>query len=296
MKQMIYDTSKSEGIITIVCFVSGSGTNYREIVAQNRDNRYVVFTNRPSCGGVTIARDYKHEIIELSHIPYLKDVKIRYNSGNIPRNCPERVAYEQKICRLIENTIDGEPDLICLAGYDQWLTDWMVDRYYPRILNIHPGDTTKSYDGLHWVPSAKAILAGDKEIRSTLFFVDKGEDTGPVLVQSEPLNIAQTVDELECKGTERLLEGLSEVISFATNHNIKTYEVFEEKAGAELLGIMGNICRNLQDALKVVGDWKIYPFAIHDLIAQGRVQIADRTVYIDDMEMPEYGYRIDEYK
>ena len=115
-------------------------------------------------------------------------------------------------------------------------------------------------------------------------------------MQSKPLNIAQTVDELEYKGTEGLLKGLSEVTSFATTNNIKTYEDFEEKAGAELLGIMGNICRNLQDVLKATGDWKIYPFAVHDLIAQGRVQIDNRTVYIDDREMPEYGYRLDEYE
>ncbi|MFC2122402.1 phosphoribosylglycinamide formyltransferase [Bacteroidota bacterium] len=287
MKQLVYDPSKFGKEMTIVCFVSGSGTNYREIVAQNRDHRYVVFTNRPECGGVAIARENNHEVIELNHIPYLKDAKKRYGSGNVPRNCPERVGYEQELCRLIESSIGGEPDLICLAGYDQWLTDWMVNKYYPRILNVHPGDTTKGYDGLHWIPSAKAILAGDEVIRSTLFFVDKGEDTGPVLVQSKPLNIAQTVAD---KGTA----GLSEVTSFATTHNIKTYEEFEEKAGAELLGIMGDICRNLQDALKVAGDWKIYPFAVHELIARGRVQIADRTVYIDGREMPEYGYRMDE--
>ncbi|MFC1874758.1 phosphoribosylglycinamide formyltransferase [Chloroflexota bacterium] len=292
MKQLVYNPSKSGNKMTIVFFVSGSGTNYREIVAQNRAHRYVVFTNRPGCGGVTIGRENKHAIIELSHIPYLRDARKTYGSGNVPRNCSERVKYEQEICRLIESTISGKPDLVCLAGYDQWLTDWMIDRYYPRILNVHPGDTTKGYDGLHWVPSAKAILAGDEVIRSTLFFVDKGEDTGPVLVQSKPLNIAQTVDELEYKGTE----GLSEVTSFATIHNIKAYEDFEEKAGAELLGIMGNICGSLQDTLKVAGDWKIYPFAVHDLIAQGRVQIAARTVYIDGREMPEYGYRIDEYE
>ena len=289
MKQYVYDPSKSGSQMTIVCFVSGSGTNYREIVAKNRSHRYLVFTNRPGCGGVTIARENKHELIVLSHMPFLKHAKERYGSGNIPRNCAERVKYEKQVCKLIESSVGGEPDLICLAGYDQWLTDWVVDKYYPRILNVHPGDTTKGYDGLHWVPSAKAILAGDEVIRSTLFFVDKGEDTGPVLVQSKPLNIAQTLAELDYKGPE----GLSEVTSFATIHNIKTYEDFEEKAGAELLGIMGKICNNLQDALKVSGDWRIYPFAVHDLIAQGRVQIADRTVYIDGREMPEHGYRID---
>lgn len=276
----------------IVCFVSGSGTNYREIAAKNVNHDYIVFTNRPGCGGVAIARANNHEIIELSHIPYLENARARYGSGNIPRNCPERIEYERKLCALIEDRIGGEPDLICLAGYDQWLTDFIVDRYYPRIINVHPGDTTKGYTGLHWIPSAKAILARDDVIRSSLFFVDKGEDTGPVLLQSKPLNIVQTINRLRLDSGQELSKGLLEVTSFATIHGIETYKDFEHKAGAELLRIMELICKNLQERLKVAGDWKIYPFAVHELIAQGRVQIDGRTVYVDDNEVPEYGYRI----
>jgi len=279
--------------MTIVCFVSGSGTNYREIVKRNRDSRYIVFTNRPGCGGVSIAGENQHEVIVLSHIPYLREAKKRHGTGNVPRNCPERIAYEQEISRLIESSIGGEPDLICLAGYDQWLTDWMVHKYYPRILNVHPGDTTKGYDGLHWVPSAKAILAGDEAIRSTLFFVDAGEDTGPVLVQSKPLAIKETLISAESSGTRGLLESYNKVTAFVAEQGIKTYESFQEKAGAELLDMMGNICGILQNVLKETGDWDIYPFAVHDLIAQGRVQIDDRTVSIDGRVMPDDGYRLD---
>jgi hypothetical protein len=46
----------------------------------------------------------------------------------------------------------------------------------------------------------------------------------------------------------------------------------------------------------VKGDWEIYPFAVHDLIAQGRVAVEDRVVYVDDKKMPEYGYRLDEHR
>jgi len=129
MRQLVYDPAKSGKRMTIACFVSGSGTNYRQIVAGNRNHNYIVFTNRPDCGGVAIARENKHKVIELSHIPYLRDARKRYGPGNVPRNCPERVKYEQELCRLIESSIGREPDLICLAGYDQWLTDWMVDKY-----------------------------------------------------------------------------------------------------------------------------------------------------------------------
>jgi len=278
----------------IACFVSGSGTNYREIAARNADHHYIVCTNRPGCGGVALARANKHEVIELSHITYLEAARRRYGSGNIPRNCWERTEYEQRLCALMEGRIGGEPDLVCLAGYDQWLSDFIVDKYYPRILNVHPGDTTKGYHGLHWIPSAKAILAGDEVVRSSLFFVDKGRDTGPVLVQSRPLSIRQTIDRPESASGQELSKGLRMIADLARTHDIETYEDFQEKAGKELLGMMEIICRNLQEALKVSGDWKIYPFAVHDLIAKGRVQIDGTKVYVDGAEMPAHGYRVDD--
>jgi phosphoribosylglycinamide formyltransferase-1 len=284
--QLIYDPAKSGKKMTIVCFVSGSGTNYREIVNRDPNQHYLVFTNRPGCGGALIAKENHHEVVELSHIPYLKDVRKKYGAGGVPRNCDERIAYEREISRLIESKLGKQPDVICLAGYDQWVTDWMVDRYYPKMLNVHPGDTTKGYDGLHWVPSAKAILAGDKAIRSTLFIVDKGEDTGPVLVQSAPLNI---IDTLAKTG---LSDALTRIKDFAQTDRITNYEEFTAKAGKELQEMMAKVCGVLQEALKVAGDWKIYPFAVHDLIANGHAALNGRTVYIDGKPMPVYGYRL----
>lgn len=278
--------------MTIICFVSGSGTNYQKIVQRDSEHDYVVFTNRPGCIGAEKARANNHVVIELSHMPYLKDVKNKYGSGNIPRNCPERVKYEQDMWRLIEDRIAKEPDLICLAGYDQWLTDWTVDRYYPKILNIHPGDSTKGYSGLHWIPAAKAILAGEKEIRSTLFLVDKGEDTGPILAQSKPLEIIPTLRLLEAEGEKGLIEGLGKVINFAKEHALTTYADFEKSADEEQKAIMKQMCDNLQNALKEAGDWEVYPFAVHDLVARGLVEVSGRIIYIDGRQMPDYGYRM----
>ncbi len=63
VKQLIYNPARSGGRMTIVCFVSGSGTNYREIAARNPGHNYLVFTNRPGCGAVEITRQNKHEVI-----------------------------------------------------------------------------------------------------------------------------------------------------------------------------------------------------------------------------------------
>jgi hypothetical protein len=169
----------------------------------------------------------------------------------------------------------------------------MVDRYYPHLLNIHPGDTTRGYDGLYWAPSAKAILAGDDAIRSTLFLVDKGEDTGPVVAQSKPISIEKTLRHMESKGLEGLNLRLRKLTAFAQTNGVKNWDVFTHRASKELMDSMEVVCRNLQDALKVEGDWQIYPYAVHKLIGFGRIGVEGRTVFLDGQPLPAYGYRIE---
>jgi hypothetical protein len=224
----------------------------------------------------------------------LRGARDKYGPIDIPRECPERVQYEQDVWRLIGNKIGRAPDLICLAGYDQWLTDWTVDRYYPKILNVHPGDTTKGYSGLHWIPTAKAILSGDQEIRATLFIVDQGEDTGPVLAQSRPLEIASTLRVLEAEGTGGLVRGFNTVMDYAKKHNITSYDDFEKSADVGRKAVMRQLCTSLQSALKKAGDWEVFPYAVHALVARGRAQVVDRVVYVDGRQMPDYGYRMDQ--
>ena len=270
--------------MTIVCFISGSGTNYQRIVERDPNHDYVVFTNRPNCEGSLKAKANGHTFIELSHVPYFKGAREKYG-GSIPRNCPERERFEKDVWRLIEDRLQRKPDLVCLAGYDLVFTDWTVDRYPSKILNVHPGDTTKGYAGLHWTPTAMAILAGETELMSTLLLADKGMDTGPVLVQSKPLYIF-----LALETSERA--SLQKVISYAKQQSIITYEHFAKAADEEHKKIMKRVCELLQGALKVAGDWEIYPFAVHDLIARGRVAVDGRKIYLDGKPMPSYGYRM----
>ncbi|HEX7474588.1 MAG TPA: formyltransferase family protein [Dehalococcoidales bacterium] len=276
----------------IVCFISGSGTNYREIVKRNPTQRYLVFTNRPGCPGVAFARENHHAVIEFSHAPFLKEVRKKYGPGNIPRNCPERLTFEQEAVKQIENHLGKQPDLICLAGYDQWNTDWFVERYYPRILNVHPGDTTKGYAGLHWIPAAEAILAGEEDLRSTLFFVDKTIDDGPILVQSAPINIRDTLTVLESVKEPGLHEKLRRILDFAASNDIKKYDDLKTR-DEKLFKELELICSYLQDSVKTAGDWKIYPFAVHDLISAGRVEVEEKNIYVDGRLLPIYGYRME---
>lgn len=292
MKRFIYKPDKAGKPPLIAFFISGSGTNYQRIVEANPYVRYIVFTNRPGCEGARKAAATGHKVIELSHLGYLAGTREKYGINKVPRNCPERVEFEMHVSKLLEDACKREPDLICLAGYDQWVTDWLVEKYYPRILNVHPGDTIKGYDGLHWIPSAKAIIAGDTAVKSTLFLVDKGEDTGPVLLQSRPINIKQTLEGLEAKGKTGLVQELTSLQAFICNNSITTYREFNALATSSQKEAMKTICQRVQDELKMQGDWEIYPFAVHELIARGRVEVDGRAIYIDGKKQPETGYKI----
>ena len=276
----------NEPIMNIACFVSGSGTNYERIYERDKNKNYFVCSNTSYCAGVKKARANGHSTTVLdSNLYFIRTL----DSEKIPRRGTERDSYDIELCTLMEQEIGGSPDLICLAGYDLWISDWMVDKYYPRILNVHPGDTTRGYKGLGWIPSANAILAGENEIRSTVFFVDKGDDTGPVLVQSKPVPVSQTAWEKD----------IFEIRDFASKTNtinFKDFNIAAENQNKNLLAQrLEAISRDLQNKLKEEGDWVIYPFAVHDLLAKNRVELEDRTVYIDGKPMPEYGYRMDEH-
>jgi folate-dependent phosphoribosylglycinamide formyltransferase PurN len=202
----------------------------------------------------------------------------------IPRLGVERDSFDKAIMTLVEQQVPGMPDLICLAGYDLWIGSWMVDRYFPRILNVHPGDS--KYPGLGWRPTAKAILAEESHVRSTVFFVDSSDDGGPVLIQSASIPLSRWDSDLK------------EIRKFADRTGARTLSTFREAASAQgnsLYHSLETVSSAIQDVLKVEGDWKIYPFAVHELIGKGRVALDGRTVYIDGVPMPENGWQVDVY-
>ena len=241
----------------MLCF--RSGTNYERIAEKDCHKYYIVCSNAPGCGGINKAVRNDHTIATLDSGIYFKDMP---GLEKIPRKGAERDSYDKALCTLMEHNLAMQPDLICLAGYDLWIGDWMVDRYFPRILNVHPGDTTKGYAGLGWVPSAKAILAGEDSVRSTVFIVDKGNDTGPVLIQSRPVPVEQ----------EGLKSELYEIRNFAERHKARTPKDFRLASESEgkplLMKKLESLSFGLQNTLKKEGDWIIYPFAVHELGCQ----------------------------
>jgi len=71
-------------------------------------------------------------------------------------------------------------ELVVLAGYMQLLSDDFLGRFPSRVINVHPA-LLPAFPGIRAVEQALAY--GVKVFGVTVHFVDRGVDTGPVILQ-----------------------------------------------------------------------------------------------------------------
>jgi folate-dependent phosphoribosylglycinamide formyltransferase PurN len=131
-----------------------------------------------------------------------------------------------------------------------------------RCINVHPADLSvlnakrkRKYAGDNAV--VDAIAAGESLLRSSTILTDRGVDTGPLLMVSDPVKV-------------QLPEPLKSLVA----DRDKLLRVAEE----------------YQNKLKEIGDWKIFPMTI-EMIARGRFALDKQMrVYVDGQPAPK-GYR-----
>ncbi len=99
-----------------------------------------------------------------------------------PADFPDRAAFYRGFLEAVDSY---QPDLIVLAGFLVVIPPEMIDKYERRIINIHPS-LIPSFcgTGYYGLKVHEAALArGVKVSGATVHFVDKGTDTGPILLQ-----------------------------------------------------------------------------------------------------------------
>ncbi|MBT6822662.1 phosphoribosylglycinamide formyltransferase [archaeon] len=91
-----------------------------------------------------------------------------------------REEYDEEISKLLE---ENEVDLILLIGYMKLMSDWFVQKYRNRVMNIHPS-LLPAFAGDMDVNVHEAVLErGCKYTGASLIFIDEGADTGPIILQ-----------------------------------------------------------------------------------------------------------------
>jgi phosphoribosylglycinamide formyltransferase-1 len=94
----------------------------------------------------------------------------------------DRAAWD---AALTERIAAFEPDLVVCAGFMKILGPAFLARFAGRAINSHPA-LLPSFPGAHAVRDA--LAAGVKVTGTTVFALDAGVDTGPILAQ-EPVRV-----------------------------------------------------------------------------------------------------------
>jgi phosphoribosylglycinamide formyltransferase-1 len=150
----------------VAILISGRGSNMATLIkaAAGRDfpaEIVVVISNRADAGGLEKARASGIATLTIESKPFGKD----------------RAAFETALQTALDQ---HRIDLICLGGFMRLFTAEFVQRWYGRMLNIHPS-LLPSFPGLE--PQAQALRAGVKISGATVHFVIPETDAGPIVMQ-----------------------------------------------------------------------------------------------------------------
>jgi phosphoribosylglycinamide formyltransferase 1 len=150
----------------LVVLVSGTGSNLQALLDAAADGRLGVQI-------VAVGAD-RDGIIALD----------RARAAGLPAfvrslaDCPDRAAWDQA---LADDCAAFEPDLVVMAGFMKLVGPAFLERFDGRLINTHPA-LLPSFPGMHAVRDA--LAAGVKVSGCTIFLVDAGTDTGPVIAQA----------------------------------------------------------------------------------------------------------------
>ena len=174
----------------LVVLVSGAGTNLQALLDACADPAYgaaVVAAGADRTGIEGLARAHRASVPTFTH--QLSDH-------------PDRAAWDRA---LAQSCARYQPDLVISAGFMKLVGRDFLGRFAGRFVNTHPS-LLPAFPGMHAVRDALAY--GVKVTGCTVFLVDAGTDTGPVIAQaavpvSEDDDIASLHERI--KVTERAL-------------------------------------------------------------------------------------------
>jgi len=89
----------------------------------------------------------------------------------------DRAAWDAALAQAVA---EHSPDLVVLAGFMKLVGTVFMTKFAERIVNTHPA-LSPSFPGMHAVRDA--LDYGVRVTGCTLFFIDEGIDTGPILAQ-----------------------------------------------------------------------------------------------------------------
>jgi phosphoribosylglycinamide formyltransferase-1 len=150
----------------LVVLVSGSGTNLQALLDAAAD---------PAYGATVVAVGADRGGIE---------GLARADRAGVPRfvrRLKEASSRAEWDAALADDVAAHEPDLVVLAGFMKLVGPTFLDRFAGRVVNTHPA-LCPAFPGTNG--PGDALEYGVRVTGATLFVVDAGVDTGPIVAQT----------------------------------------------------------------------------------------------------------------
>jgi phosphoribosylglycinamide formyltransferase-1 len=169
----------------LLVLVSGSGTNLQALLDASADPDYgasvvAVGADRPGTTGQRRGADAG-----------LSTFVCRVSDFG------DRTEWDAELTRLC---VEHKPDLVISAGFLKLVGAAFLEEFGGRYVNTHNA-LLPSFPGMHG--PRDALTYGVKVAGATLFFVDSGVDTGPIIAQT---TVPVLDDDTEQTLTERIKE------------------------------------------------------------------------------------------
>ena len=150
----------------VAILISGRGSNMAALIDAAKAEDFpaeivAVISNRADAAGLERAAASGIPTVVIESKPFGKD----------------RAGFEAVLQQALD---DNKIDLICLGGFMRLFTAEFVQRWYGKMLNIHPS-LLPSFPGLD--PHGQALQAGVKISGATVHFVIPETDAGPIIMQ-----------------------------------------------------------------------------------------------------------------
>jgi phosphoribosylglycinamide formyltransferase 1 len=150
----------------IAVLISGRGSNMASLIAAARAPDYpaeiaLVVSNRPEAEGLGRAHEAGIAALAIDHKSY-----------------STRESFEQALDDALR---EREIEFICLAGFMRVLTNWFVERWTGRMINIHPS-LLPLFRGTQ--THRRALEEGVLVHGCTVHFVVPELDAGPIVAQA----------------------------------------------------------------------------------------------------------------
>lgn len=253
--------------------MSGTGSNARKLLEYtppadtelNYEVRLIVSDN-PGSNYRRIADEYGvegllNDIYEFCGVPH-PERGLNPEDRKKLREPTRREQFDRSIDRILDSY---GVQLVALAGYDWVIAAFLCRKYI--VLNVHPGDLRvrdsagrRRYIGLGWIPTAKAILAGESFVHSTIHLVSPELDGGPIARVSQGVPI-------DLPAGARPDNILSDGVELG--------DVIRSLGAGDDAGLASSILvthsKAVQERLKELGDWIEFPRTVDEVAALMRL-------------------------